>query len=278
MSLPPKDTSPRRYKGAPSVLTRSGYVVEWCPTHPKASQGTYFQHRLVMECHLGRFLTAQERVHHRNHDRADNRIENLELHSSQSEHLKAHWAGKGSNDPVLIERVRQAAGDPTKGLDSIGISPTTIQAICRKHGIRWVPVGTRGIARLLTEQSVREALQGRTTVQAAQHLGVSQATLYNRFGHLLAKRTSPGSLDQHKHQILDLVYRQRIARTEVARQFGVAETTVTKSIRRWLAQGAKPDGFDPQQPIPRYRGQRPPRTAQRRAALRQIRAEALQAL
>jgi transposase-like protein len=250
-------------------------VVEWCPTHPKATQGIYFQHRLVMECHLGRFLTGQERVHHHNRDRTDNRIENLELHDSQSAHLKAHWADKGSNDPALIERVREAAGDPTKGLDSLGISPTTIQTICRKHGIRWVPVGKRGVARLLTEQSVREALQGRSTVEAAQFLGVSQATLYNRFGHLLTKRTSPGALDPHKQTILDLVYRQRVARTEVARQFGVFERTVTKSIQRWLAQGARPDGFDPQQPIPNYRGQRPSRKAQRRVALRQIRAEAL---
>jgi transcriptional regulator with XRE-family HTH domain len=45
-------------------------------------KGWVYQHRYVMEQFLGRPLTNEENIHHKNGDRSDNRLENLELWST----------------------------------------------------------------------------------------------------------------------------------------------------------------------------------------------------
>lgn len=106
-----RDELAERNKGAGNAMwaggvscTSDGYITESAPDHPFASSGRVLQHRLVVERHLlsanpdskalvqignNKYLDPQLVVHHKNLDRKDNRIENLQV-MTNSDHQALH--------------------------------------------------------------------------------------------------------------------------------------------------------------------------------------------
>jgi len=86
-----------------------GYILIWQPHHPFADRRGYVsEHRLVMEKKIGIFLEKGEVVHHKNGNRADNRVENLQLFRNHSEHMKKHGFNRGvkhwgANDTYVVK-------------------------------------------------------------------------------------------------------------------------------------------------------------------------------
>ncbi|MFB9681217.1 HNH endonuclease [Streptosporangium vulgare] len=72
----------RDRSGNGRIVDGNGYIIVKRPDHPEARKnGWVSEHRMVMSDHLGRPLWPDEYVHHKNGNRVDNRLENLELWS-----------------------------------------------------------------------------------------------------------------------------------------------------------------------------------------------------
>jgi hypothetical protein len=192
------------------------------------------QHRLVMEQHLRRFLRGVEIVHHDDEDKTNNDISNLRLFESNSAHLAWHKRNMPVHSQTVADALREMNENPDILLEDasriLGLSLPVLYKNMKEHGIQW----KSRQAAPLTEESVREALQGRTTLEAAKLLGVTHQTLRNRFGHLLKKRVSPGFLDVHKAEIRNLARSQTL--DEIAMKYDTNGTTVLSALRRWSKQ------------------------------------------
>jgi hypothetical protein len=84
-----KNHRPYNWKGG--MYKHKGYILKLVKEHPFNRDGYVYEHRLVVEKSLGRFLKEDEVVHHKNGIRNDNRIENLKLIDSQSTHMSGHY-------------------------------------------------------------------------------------------------------------------------------------------------------------------------------------------
>lgn len=114
LSLQTQRTGPRagplhpEWKGG--RVHRKGYWYCYAPSHPYATkQGYVLEHRLVVEHDLHRYLLPTEVVHHRDANRANNLLENLEVFQSNADHLRHELTGRVPNwTPAGLERI--AAG------------------------------------------------------------------------------------------------------------------------------------------------------------------------
>jgi len=108
-----RDPSPGRKRRKARWVggTRDGYVLVVAPQgHPNARQdGTICEHRLIVSQQLGRPLHDWEIVHHRDGNRQNNSLENLELLDGRARKGEGHPPGStitGEHVRTLLEHLR----------------------------------------------------------------------------------------------------------------------------------------------------------------------------
>lgn len=117
---------------------KDGYVKVFVPDHPNASKDGYvMEHVLVIEKHIGRYVEKDEVVHHINHIRDDNRIENLLLMTSK-EHAAFHMNERKRNGTwkIYTRPVRNiTTGETFESIKTAGekynIAPSNITMACK---------------------------------------------------------------------------------------------------------------------------------------------------
>lgn len=93
-------------------MTERGYIRIWSPEEKRL----VMEHRYILEKVLGRKLTREERVHHINGDRTDNRVSNLAIYSTQAEHLHVGHGAEWSESRKQYRKAGCHPEEPHRGL------------------------------------------------------------------------------------------------------------------------------------------------------------------
>lgn len=128
------------------TVNSQGYILIYSPDHPYKDKRNYVRkHRLVMEEHLGRYLKPDENVHHKNGDKQDNRLENLEL-LTKNEHDELH--GKEASAYYESKRIKKVCPVCNKKF-SVSKSLDRIECCSRSCSTkkRWQDEGLEGFNR-----------------------------------------------------------------------------------------------------------------------------------
>jgi hypothetical protein len=76
------------WKGGRHISNK--YWAVRCPGHPKAHKNYVYEHVLIAEKKLGRYLLPGECIHHIDNNELNNSEDNLRVFKSNAEHVKFH--------------------------------------------------------------------------------------------------------------------------------------------------------------------------------------------
>ena len=124
-------------------IDRDGYIRTYNPNHPWPRKNGYVRENVrVMELHIGHRLKPNEVVHHKDGNKTNNDLHNLEIMTSSAhsrEHRKldgAPWLYRGPRklnaESVAVIKKRLRSGESQQKIaDDFGVAQTLISFISR---------------------------------------------------------------------------------------------------------------------------------------------------
>lgn len=233
-------------KPACRIITPYGYVAIWQPNHPDAWKGgRILEHRLIMEKHLGRRLRHSEHVHHRDGDRQNNAIENLEL-MSPSQHVGLHKRAESRQAklwklPLDDLRSMYEKNGANWIAKKYRIPKPATMNVLRSRGLYFLPSRKQAVVqfRNLPKKDLRSLYENHGMVTIAKKFEVSYGVvrksliahgipLKNREARSKPRKKAPfRNLSKKK---LETLYRNHTV-PELAQIFGIARSTVLLALK-----------------------------------------------
>lgn len=132
----------RKYSG-------NGYVLIYCPGHPRANKNYVLEHILVAERKLGRSLKHGEVTHHINGICDDNRPENLTI-LTQGAHLRLHLMKLLPKRNTVIKLYVEKEWTTVEIGKKFNVDPSTVSSFLRYCNVTVRPRGFS--SKLLTKK------------------------------------------------------------------------------------------------------------------------------
>lgn len=142
--------------------TKHGYILLCIKNHPNSDGNGYiFEHRVMMEIYLGRFLKKDEIVHHLNEIKHDNRIENLKVMTT-SDHTTFHNLGTKHTEHAkkLMAKKRKEMNLVKEKHPRYKKVDIKEMVILREKGLSYTEIGKKfGLHRRTVSLKIKEYLE-----------------------------------------------------------------------------------------------------------------------
>lgn len=227
-------------------ISAGGYVALLEPDHPDAwKNGRILEHRLVMEKHLKRRLGRNEHVHHRDRDRQNNAIANLEL-ISPAEHTSLHKRQESRQQKIweiplgTLRNLYQKIG--SEGIaEKYKIPQPSVMNVLRTRGLYFVSTCHPSIEefRSLPVEKLRDLYSMQGMASIGRDFGVSYKVVRNLLlAHGIPLRDQ-SAMNRPRHKSgfrklpigrLRTLYAKRTV-PELATMFQIAKSTVYLTLK-----------------------------------------------